>query len=45
MRREIQGAGASAIPALIMVVVARYFSAADRGKIFGLLTSTVSFAM
>ncbi|MFD0695036.1 MFS transporter [Paenibacillus sp. GCM10027628] len=45
LARAIQGAGASAIPALIMVVVARYFSPADRGKIFGVLTSTVSFAI
>jgi DHA2 family metal-tetracycline-proton antiporter-like MFS transporter len=43
--RAIQGAGASAIPALIMVVVARYFSPSDRGKVFGLITSTVSFAI
>ncbi|MDQ0889310.1 DHA2 family metal-tetracycline-proton antiporter-like MFS transporter [Paenibacillus sp. V4I9] len=43
--RAVQGAGASAIPALIMVVVARYFSPSDRGKIFGILTSTVSFAI
>jgi DHA2 family metal-tetracycline-proton antiporter-like MFS transporter len=33
--RAIQGAGASSIPALIMVVVARYFAPADRGKVFG----------
>ncbi|MCD1260651.1 MFS transporter [Paenibacillus athensensis] len=43
--RAVQGAGASAIPALIMVVVARYFSPADRGKVFGLLTSTIAFAV
>jgi DHA2 family metal-tetracycline-proton antiporter-like MFS transporter len=43
--RAIQGAGASAIPALIMVVVARYFSPAERGKVFGILTSTVAFAI
>ncbi|MDD9267482.1 MFS transporter [Paenibacillus sp. GCM10023248] len=43
--RAVQGAGASAIPALVMVVVARYFSPSDRGKVFGLLTSTVSFAI
>ncbi|MZQ84245.1 MFS transporter [Paenibacillus sp. 5J-6] len=43
--RAVQGAGASAIPALVMVVVARYFSPTDRGKVFGLLTSTVSFAI
>ncbi|WP_281889743.1 MFS transporter [Paenibacillus sp. YYML68] len=43
--RALQGAGASAIPALIMVVVARYFSMEDRGKVFGILNSTVAFAV
>jgi DHA2 family metal-tetracycline-proton antiporter-like MFS transporter len=43
--RAIQGAGASAIPALIMVVVAKYFSPDDRGKVFGILNSTVAFAV
>lgn len=42
LARAIQGIGASAIPALIFVVVARYFPAAERGKIFGLITATVS---
>ncbi len=42
--RAIQGAGASAIPALIMVIVARYFPAEDRGKVFGTITSVVAFA-
>ncbi|WP_248930027.1 MFS transporter [Paenibacillus hamazuiensis] len=45
LARALQGAGASAIPALIMVVVARYFSPSDRGKVFGMLTSTVSFSV
>lgn len=43
--RAIQGMGASAIPALIFVVVARYFAEAERGKIFGFITSTVSLAI
>jgi DHA2 family metal-tetracycline-proton antiporter-like MFS transporter len=43
--RAVQGIGASAIPALIFVVVARYFPAAERGKIFGLITATVSFGI
>ncbi|UFJ40812.1 MFS transporter [Brevibacillus humidisoli] len=43
--RAIQGAGASSIPALVMIVVARYFTQQDRGKLFGILTSTVSFAI
>ena len=42
--RAIQGAGASAIPALIMVLVARFFPAEDRGKVFGTITSVVAFA-
>ncbi|MBO0796221.1 MAG: MFS transporter, partial [Ktedonobacteraceae bacterium] len=41
----IQGMGASAIPALIFVVVARSFAEAERGKMFGFITSTVSLAI
>jgi DHA2 family metal-tetracycline-proton antiporter-like MFS transporter len=40
----VQGAGASALPALIMVLVARYFPAEDRGKVFGTITSVAAFA-
>lgn len=40
--RFIQGAGASAVPALIMVIVARYVGAKDRGKAFGLIGSMVA---
>ena len=43
--RAVQGIGASAIPALIFVVVARYFLPSERGKVFGLITSTVSFGI
>ena len=43
--RAIQGMGASAIPALVFVVVARYFADSERGRIFGLITSTVSFGI
>jgi MFS transporter, DHA2 family, metal-tetracycline-proton antiporter len=43
--RAIQGAGGSAIPALVFVVVARYFDPSERGKIFGFITSMVSFAI
>jgi DHA2 family metal-tetracycline-proton antiporter-like MFS transporter len=42
--RAIQGAGASAIPALLTVLVARFFPAEDRGKVFGTITSVVAFA-
>ncbi|WP_248925483.1 MFS transporter [Paenibacillus hamazuiensis] len=43
--RAIQGAGCSAIPALVFVMVARFFSQEERGKMFGIITSTVSFAI
>ncbi len=43
--RAIQGAGGSAIPALVFVVVARYFEPSQRGKIFGFITSMISFAI
>lgn len=40
--RFIQGAGASAFPALVMVVVARYIPKENRGKAFGLIGSIVA---
>jgi DHA2 family metal-tetracycline-proton antiporter-like MFS transporter len=40
--RFIQGAGASVVPALIMVIVARYIGSEDRGKAFGLVGSFVA---
>ena len=43
--RAIQGIGGSAIPALVFVVVTRHFAESERGRIFGLITSTVSFAI
>ncbi len=43
--RAIQGAGCAAIPALVFVMVARYFTAGERGKMFGIMTSVVSFAI
>lgn len=45
LSRAIQGVGGSAIPALIFVMVARFFTVAERGKMFGIITSTVSFAI
>ncbi len=42
--RAVQGAGASALPALIMVIIARYFPADERGRVFGTITSVVAFA-
>lgn len=43
--RAFQGVGASAIPALVMVIIARYYPKKRRGKLFGYITSTVSFAL
>ncbi len=43
--RAIQGIGGSALPALIFVVIARYVSASERGKVFGFITSIVSIAI
>lgn len=45
LSRAIQGAGGSAIPALVFVMVARFFTSAERGKLFGVITSTASFAV
>ncbi|TDF97502.1 MFS transporter [Paenibacillus piri] len=45
LSRALQGAGGSAIPALVFVMVARFFTAAERGKLFGVITSTASFAV
>ncbi|MGO9307635.1 MAG: MFS transporter [Spirochaetia bacterium] len=42
--RAAQGAGASALPALITVIIARYFPAEKRGRVFGTITSVVAFA-
>ena len=42
--RAVQGAGASALPALIMVIIARYFPPEKRGGVFGTITSIVAFA-
>lgn len=43
--RALQGIGGSALPALVFVVVARYFPVEERGRIFGLITSFVSLAI
>lgn len=45
LSRAIQGAGGSAIPALVFVMVARYFTPKERGRLFGIITSTASFAV
>jgi DHA2 family metal-tetracycline-proton antiporter-like MFS transporter len=43
--RALQGIGGSAIPALVFGIVARYFSPEERGRVFGLIMSTVSFGI
>jgi DHA2 family metal-tetracycline-proton antiporter-like MFS transporter len=43
--RALQGIGGSAIPALVFVVAARYIPEAERGRVFGFITSTVSLAI
>ena len=45
LSRAIQGAGGSSIPALVFVMVARFFSPEERGKMFGAITSIASFAV
>lgn len=45
LARAIQGAGCAAIPALVFVMVARFFTMEERGKMFGIITSVVSFAI
>jgi DHA2 family metal-tetracycline-proton antiporter-like MFS transporter len=42
--RAIQGAGGSALPALVMVIVARYFAPEVRGRLFGSIGSVIAFA-
>lgn len=42
LARFIQGIGAAAFPALVMVVVARYTPKENRGKAFGLIGSLVA---
>lgn len=43
--RGLQGIGGSAIPALVMVIVARYFAPEVRGRLFGSIGSVVAFAL
>ena len=45
LSRAIQGIGASAVSPLIFVIIARYYPASERGKIFGFITSAVSFSI
>nr|WP_233147026.1 MFS transporter [Paenibacillus selenitireducens] len=42
--RMIQGAGASAVPGLIMVIITRYVDKQNRGKAFGLVGSVVALS-
>lgn len=45
LARAIQGAGASAIPALVMIIIAKYFTKEQRGKLYGIMTSLASCAV
>jgi DHA2 family metal-tetracycline-proton antiporter-like MFS transporter len=42
--RLVQAAGGAAIPALAMIVVTKYFPENSRGRVLGLIASTVAFA-
>jgi len=44
LARAIQGMGGSSLPALVMVIVARYFAPEVRGRLFGSIGSVVAFA-
>jgi len=43
--RAFQGIGGSALPALVMVIVARYFAPEVRGRLFGAIGSVVAVAL
>jgi DHA2 family metal-tetracycline-proton antiporter-like MFS transporter len=45
LARGVQAMGASAIPALCFVCIARYIPEAGRGKVFGFITSMVSVSI
>ncbi len=42
--RALQGIGSAALPALVMVIVTRYFPPEVRGQLFGSVGSVISFA-
>lgn len=42
--RILQGIGGSAIPTLLMIMITRYFKSRDRGKMFGIVGSTVALS-
>jgi DHA2 family metal-tetracycline-proton antiporter-like MFS transporter len=44
LARAVQGMGGSSLPALVMVIVARYFAPEIRGSLFGSIGSVVAFA-
>jgi len=45
LARGVQAMGASAIPALTFVVIARHIPEAGRGKVFGFITSMISVSI
>ncbi|MCK9907000.1 MFS transporter, partial [Frankia sp. Cpl3] len=42
--RFIQSAGAASIPALAMIIPTRFFPAEQRGRVLGVIASTLAFA-
>lgn len=42
--RLLQAAGASCIPALVMLIPVRYFPSNQRGKVMGIIASTMAFS-
>lgn len=42
--RLLQAAGASCIPALVMLIPVRYFPSDQRGKVMGIIASTMAFS-
>ncbi|WP_010277658.1 MFS transporter [Paenibacillus senegalensis] len=42
--RLLQAAGASCIPALVMLIPVRYFPSHQRGKVMGIIASTMAFS-
>jgi DHA2 family metal-tetracycline-proton antiporter-like MFS transporter len=44
LARALQGIGGSSLPALVMVIVARYFAPEVRGRLFGSIGSVIAFA-
>lgn len=44
LARFVQSAGASCVPALVMIVPVRFFPRDQRGKVMGIIASTIAFS-